>query len=258
MSYVGHGSSGLWASEGILRSPEVASFAPQPAQPLVLTMTCSNGYFLSPFNNSLAESLVLADQRAPSPPSPPPASPSTTPPTSTTAPSSPSSNRETTHASETSSSPPRPTTPPPVPSPSSSTSTTSSATRAQDPMTHEACYPYDRRRRLAGARQGIAGEGSGPDVVLAEAGHTAMRPLARSEGPRGPGPAGTRSSSTTRGAIGLTASTRRPPSCSGTPTAGERPGRSPRSSGRAQTSISSKALWTSSPQQGSWSLSQPL
>jgi hypothetical protein len=26
-------------------------------------MTCSNGYFLSPFNNSLAERLVLADQR---------------------------------------------------------------------------------------------------------------------------------------------------------------------------------------------------
>ena len=63
MSYVGHGSSGLWASEGILRSPDVASFAPQPAQPLVLTMTCSNGYFLSPFNNSLAERLVLADLR---------------------------------------------------------------------------------------------------------------------------------------------------------------------------------------------------
>jgi hypothetical protein len=63
MSYVGHGSSGLWASEGILRSPDVASFSPQPAQPLALTMTCSNGYFLSPFNNSLAERLVLADGR---------------------------------------------------------------------------------------------------------------------------------------------------------------------------------------------------
>jgi hypothetical protein len=63
MSYVGHGSSGLWASEGILHSPDVDSFAPQPAQPLVLTMTCSNGYFLSPYNNSLAERLVLADGR---------------------------------------------------------------------------------------------------------------------------------------------------------------------------------------------------
>ena len=63
MSYVGHGSSGLWASEGILRSPDVASFAPQPAQPLVLAMTCSNGYFLSPYNNSLAERLVLAENK---------------------------------------------------------------------------------------------------------------------------------------------------------------------------------------------------
>jgi hypothetical protein len=63
MSYVGHGSSGLWASEGILRSPDVASFAPQTRQPLVLTMTCSNGYFLSPFGNSLAERLVLAGQK---------------------------------------------------------------------------------------------------------------------------------------------------------------------------------------------------
>jgi hypothetical protein len=63
MSYVGHGSSGLWASEGILRTPDVDSFAPQTAQPLVLTMTCSNGYFLSPFNNSLAERLVLADAK---------------------------------------------------------------------------------------------------------------------------------------------------------------------------------------------------
>jgi hypothetical protein len=61
VSYVGHGSSGLWASEGILRSPDVDSFVPQPAQPLVLTMTCSNGYFLSPYVNSLAERLVLAD-----------------------------------------------------------------------------------------------------------------------------------------------------------------------------------------------------
>jgi hypothetical protein len=61
MSYVGHGSSGLWASEGLLRSPDVASFAPQAAQPLVLSMTCSNGYFLSPYSNSLAERLVLAE-----------------------------------------------------------------------------------------------------------------------------------------------------------------------------------------------------
>ena len=60
VSFVGHGSSGLWATEGILRSPDVAFFAPQPQQPFVLTMTCSNGYFASPYNNSLSERLVLA------------------------------------------------------------------------------------------------------------------------------------------------------------------------------------------------------
>jgi hypothetical protein len=61
VSYVGHGSAHLWATEGLLRSPDVASFAPQPRQPLVLTMTCSNGYFTSPFSNSLSERLVLAE-----------------------------------------------------------------------------------------------------------------------------------------------------------------------------------------------------
>ncbi len=59
VSYVGHGSSGLWATEGLLRSPDVAALAPQPRQPLVLTMTCSNGYFLSPYSNSLSERLAL-------------------------------------------------------------------------------------------------------------------------------------------------------------------------------------------------------
>jgi hypothetical protein len=60
ISYVGHGSASLWASEGLLRSPDVATLAPQPRQPLVLTMTCSNGYFVSPFGNSLIERLSLA------------------------------------------------------------------------------------------------------------------------------------------------------------------------------------------------------
>jgi len=62
-SYVGHGSQGLWASEGILRSPDVALLRPQARQPLLLAMTCSNGYFISPWSNALSERLVLAGDK---------------------------------------------------------------------------------------------------------------------------------------------------------------------------------------------------
>ncbi len=62
-SYVGHGSQGVWASEGILRAQDVALLQPQPRQPLLLTMTCSNGYFISPWSNALSERLVLVQDR---------------------------------------------------------------------------------------------------------------------------------------------------------------------------------------------------
>ena len=65
VSYVGHGSQALWAnvSENIFRSPDVDLLQPQPLQPLVLTMTCSNGYFISPWDNAIAERLTLAPNR---------------------------------------------------------------------------------------------------------------------------------------------------------------------------------------------------
>jgi hypothetical protein len=59
VSYVGHGSQALWASESILRSIDVALLQPQAKQPLMLTMTCSNGYFISPWLNGIAERFVL-------------------------------------------------------------------------------------------------------------------------------------------------------------------------------------------------------
>jgi hypothetical protein len=59
VSYVGHGSQALWASESILRSIDVALLQPQPRQPLLLTMTCSNGYFISPWLNGISERFVL-------------------------------------------------------------------------------------------------------------------------------------------------------------------------------------------------------
>jgi hypothetical protein len=63
VSYVGHGAQGAWASEGILRVSDLGLLQPQPRQPFVLTMTCSNGYFISPWSNSLSERLVLAQDR---------------------------------------------------------------------------------------------------------------------------------------------------------------------------------------------------
>ncbi len=59
VSYVGHGSQALWASEAILRSIDAPLLQPQPRQPLLLTMTSSNGYFISPWLNGIAERFVL-------------------------------------------------------------------------------------------------------------------------------------------------------------------------------------------------------
>ncbi len=61
VSYVGHGGIHLWASEDVFDDSKVATLAPQPEQPLVLTLNCLNGYFLFPYFNSLSEELVKAD-----------------------------------------------------------------------------------------------------------------------------------------------------------------------------------------------------
>ena len=130
VSYVGHGSQGLWASERIFSHPRrrpppaPAPPAPRPHHDLLQRLL-----HLPLVQRPRRATSPSPPTRAPSPPSPPRGSPSTTPPTSTTAPSSPSSSRDTTRGSATSSSPPRPTTPRPAPSPSSSPSTTSSVTR---------------------------------------------------------------------------------------------------------------------------------
>ena len=61
MSYVGHGGSGIWAYHTILNAGNTSSLLAQTRQPLLLTMTCSTGYFLSPYANSITEAFVLAD-----------------------------------------------------------------------------------------------------------------------------------------------------------------------------------------------------
>jgi hypothetical protein len=61
VSYVGHGSTAVWASENVFNSWDVQNLLPQTQQPLVMTLNCLNGYFLPPQFESLAEALVKAD-----------------------------------------------------------------------------------------------------------------------------------------------------------------------------------------------------
>jgi hypothetical protein len=60
---VGHGGGALWAGENILNSWDAASLQAQPRQPLMLTMNCLNGYFITPTYESLAEAFLKADGR---------------------------------------------------------------------------------------------------------------------------------------------------------------------------------------------------
>ncbi|MGH9388100.1 MAG: C25 family cysteine peptidase, partial [Vicinamibacteria bacterium] len=63
VSYIGHGGIHLWADENVFDTNDVESLAPQPQQPLLLTMNCLNGYFHFPYFDSLAEKLVKAEGR---------------------------------------------------------------------------------------------------------------------------------------------------------------------------------------------------
>jgi hypothetical protein len=62
MSYLGHGSIPIWASENILNFRDVPGLAAQDQQPFLLTMNCLNGYFHLPTEkNSLSEELLKAE-----------------------------------------------------------------------------------------------------------------------------------------------------------------------------------------------------
>jgi hypothetical protein len=63
MSYLGHGSTVVWASENVFNNMDLPSLSPQARQPVLFTMNCLNGYFHMPGMNSLAEAFVKADAR---------------------------------------------------------------------------------------------------------------------------------------------------------------------------------------------------
>jgi hypothetical protein len=63
MSYMGHGSTLIWASENVFNIWDVPALRAQTLQPLVLTLNCLNGYFTMPSFDSLGEALVKAEGR---------------------------------------------------------------------------------------------------------------------------------------------------------------------------------------------------
>jgi hypothetical protein len=61
MSYVGHGSVAIWATENFFNIVDARTLAPQSQQPFLMTMNCLNGYIQMPGVNSLGEELVKAE-----------------------------------------------------------------------------------------------------------------------------------------------------------------------------------------------------
>jgi hypothetical protein len=63
LSYVGHGAPASWASENVLNSLDPPSLQAQDQQPLMLTLNCLNGYFVSPAIDALAEAFLKVEGR---------------------------------------------------------------------------------------------------------------------------------------------------------------------------------------------------
>ncbi len=61
LSYIGHGGIHLWAQENVFNVDDVPSLSPQERQPLLLTLSCLNGYFHFPYFDSLSEALLKAE-----------------------------------------------------------------------------------------------------------------------------------------------------------------------------------------------------
>ncbi|MCX8036112.1 MAG: C25 family cysteine peptidase, partial [Candidatus Sumerlaeia bacterium] len=60
VNYIGHGSMDMWAGEGLLTSSDAAALTNGGKLPLVVSMTCLNGYLQDPRNDCLAKALMNA------------------------------------------------------------------------------------------------------------------------------------------------------------------------------------------------------
>ncbi|MGD0500602.1 MAG: C25 family cysteine peptidase [Bryobacteraceae bacterium] len=61
VNYVGHGSTEIWA-DGLLSSADAAGLSKGGTAPVVLSMTCLNGYFQDVYTNALGKALLNASQ----------------------------------------------------------------------------------------------------------------------------------------------------------------------------------------------------
>jgi hypothetical protein len=60
VNYIGHGSVGVWTEAGLFEDGDASALTNGGRLPVVVAMTCLNGYFHDPFNPSLAASLLVA------------------------------------------------------------------------------------------------------------------------------------------------------------------------------------------------------
>jgi len=61
VNYSGHGSAGVWASSTFFSLNNVSQLTNTTNQSLFIMLTCLNGYFLRPINDSLSEGLLKSD-----------------------------------------------------------------------------------------------------------------------------------------------------------------------------------------------------
>ncbi|MEK6373632.1 MAG: C25 family cysteine peptidase [Acidobacteriota bacterium] len=60
VDYIGHGSTEIWSSPGVFHSSDAAALTNGTRLPLLVGMTCLNGYFHDVYTESLAEALMKA------------------------------------------------------------------------------------------------------------------------------------------------------------------------------------------------------
>jgi len=62
VNFIGHGTLDMWAGEGLLTNQDVEALTNGPRLPVVLSLTCLNGFMADPARDCLAEALLKAER----------------------------------------------------------------------------------------------------------------------------------------------------------------------------------------------------